>query len=718
MKTPKLALSAALTAALAFSVVAAPAALAVDQPAATTATAPAVPAPGEVGTVPAETAPAESATSVPVPGTAATAEPLPTDQPALPAAEPTEATPTPTPTPEEDYEHVPLGKGHAIPGPNSPLVTDPDGSVHSPVETEHTEPGAGALSRSSADPLGSAARIGGNVRVTLVQVTLADDRRGVNLGTPQSAITDANRYWNTMSAGRVNISVAQTKAHASNARSTDDYWVMMDTIVRELRWVDSPNTALVVFVPTGELRAYGSGGILGAGWSAASNTSGKILMPAPTNLSSNVVTHEFGHVFGLLHANSLQCVSGRSDVGAGGSGAWSDSGCSSREYFDTTDIMGYAQQYHPVINSYFWDRGGFGNGNEILNAGKAGNAKNYTLKPWGGSAANRAVKFTDPNSGETYYLELRQPEGYDAHLAFGGQAGNRGVKIVKADTASGQAVNSLVIPPSTLPAPNVFYSGNHAWQAGQTFRTHTGTTVQINSVNASSASVTITAATPPNVFFNTSPVTSGQHGNSSDQFLSCDWDGDGRATPATYFNGIWTISNNTSGSGGSRFTFGDPGDQPICGDWDGDGRETIGVYRRGVAYLSNSNAGGMANGILTYGDKGDTAIVGDWNRDGFDTLGVSRGEGVAKRFYLTNSNLRPVVEGTFLFGDAGDRTIAGDWDNDGYSTVGLMRGNVWFLSNSNLHVAANQSFAFGDYGDKPLAGKWDRGQGSKVGIAR
>ncbi len=37
-------------------------------------------------------------------------------------------------------------------------------------------------------------------------------------------------------------------------------------------------------------------------------------MPLPASLTNSVLTHEFGHVLGLMHANSLQCGSGAQDV--------------------------------------------------------------------------------------------------------------------------------------------------------------------------------------------------------------------------------------------------------------------------------------------------------------------------------------------------------------------------------------------------------------------
>ncbi|MCC3282568.1 MULTISPECIES: FG-GAP-like repeat-containing protein [Arthrobacter] len=511
-------------------------------------------------------------------------------------------TPEETAVPEDDgYEYVPVGKGHVVPGPDTPLVTEADGSVRSAVETEHqhVEP---MLARGGAASMLSAAARAGNIKVTLVRATVIGNGNLVNLTSARNSVSSASNYWKTMSNGRLSMSVASEKIHRSaNARASDDYATMMNKIAKELKWVDNPYTALVVFVPTADLRSGGYGGILGGGWTVG-GTAGRILMPAPSNFTNNVVTHEFGHVLGLLHANSLQCTNGRSDVGPGSNGRWADGACTSREYGDTTDLMGSAQNHQPVINSYFWDAGSFGRGNEILDAGKANGSRTFSLRPWGGSAANRAVKFTDPVSGDAYYVELRQPAGYDQHLQWAA-AGNRGVKIVKADGANSWAINSLIIPPSTRPFAG-YYNANHAWQAGQTFTTHTGTKIRINSVNASAASITVSA-----------PV---QDDWSYRAFTPGDFNGDGvadmisRRTDGT----LWLTPGKSNGTFGAAVRIGS-GWQIFNlligpGDYDGDGRNDILARGTDGSLWLYSGTGKVGSGNEGY-RAGRKIGIGGWD---------------------------------------------------------------------------------------------------------
>ena len=696
----------------------------------------AAPAPGAEQSAPAAgpahvTAPPGTQEPAPeAPGATATqpspAQPSPTEE--APEQQPAEDDDIVAGAGTEDLDFDPVGAGHIVPGPNAPLITEADGSVHTPDgghEEEHgIGPGAAAkgLGSGTVGSFSASAVRSGTIQVTLVMASLKGTGWG-NTAARQRAeraahqsLETADAYWKSMSQGRLGLSTVRVRYVDASARATDDYPDIMNSISRQVGWTDSPYQAMVVYTPAGDLRFGGYSGYLGAGWTS-NGTGGRILMPTPSEFSNNVVTHEFGHILGLLHANSLQCTNGRSDVGFNGA-RWSDGACSSREYADTLDLMGYAQYNLPTINSYFWEAGRFGRGDEVRNVGTVTEARTVQLAPWGGTAANRAAKFTDPISGEEYYLELRQPAGYDAYLASGA-AGNRGVKITKADVANSWSMFSLGIQPSTRPYAGL-YGNSQAWQAGQVFTTHTGTTVKINSNTASGASVTIT---PKNVtaslFYRTSPVQSTKYGNTTDQFLTCDWNGDGVDTAAAFRNGEWHFRNSLTGNvTAARAYFGDAGDQPICGDWDGDGVDTMGVYRNGRVFLRNSNTSGAVDGSFIFGGPGDTAIVGDWDGDGFDTLGVARDAGVGKRFYLTNSNIRPATHGTFAFGNAGDVPVSGDWNNDGFSTVGVKRGLVWHQTNSNIVPRTSRSFSFGNPADRPLTGSWRRGAATEVGVVR
>ncbi len=364
-----------------------------------------------------------------------------------------------------------------------PAVADPG---YNPEVDDFVRPEP-ASGRAKSEYTYVSAPMAGTLRSTLVTVELADKTSSVTdaavpMASAQTAMSAAAAYWANATMGRVDIAVISTKKlHKSAAKSTQSPAEIVNIVARELGWTQSPYTALVMFVPG----AYLSNGAAGMAFSDGT-TGGRILMPQNSRLTIPVLTHEFGHALGLDHANSLLCGSGAQDVGSGPFSGFSDSSCSLKTYGDNLDLMGISHwDVMPQISASLWEMGRFGTGREITNLGTLSAARSVTLKPWAGTESDRAAKFTDPKSGEVYYLELRAPVGYDSVIA---RNGNRGVKI----TQQGGGNSSILLPPDTRPSAfNGYYSNTQTWQAGQTFTTHAGTTVTINSVSDTSAQVTI-----------------------------------------------------------------------------------------------------------------------------------------------------------------------------------------------------------------------------------
>lgn len=379
---------------------------------------------------------------------------------------------------------VGTGAGLALPS-----VTDPSPS---PVVDDFVRPEP-PVNRPKSEYTFVSAPLAGTLKTTLVTVKLADRSSAITgaavpMAAAKASLAAAGRYWANATVGRVDISLVTAKTlHKSAAKSTQSPAEIADIVSQELGWTQTSYTALVMYVPGATLTngasgmAYSNGGI-----------GGRIVMPQNSRLSTPVLTHEFGHALGMDHANSLQCGSGASDVAAGPFAGFADSSCTIRPYGDNLDLMGISHwDVMPVISASLWEMGRFGNGDEIANLGRITSTRSVTLKPWAGTGANRAAKFTDPRSGEVYYLELRAPVGHDSAIA---RNGNRGVKI----TQQGGGNSSILLPPDTRAlAFNGFYSSSQAWQAGQTFTTHAGTRVSINSISNTAAAVTIHPAGAP-----------------------------------------------------------------------------------------------------------------------------------------------------------------------------------------------------------------------------
>lgn len=148
------------------------------------------------------------------------------------------------------------------------------------------------------------------------------------------------------------------------------------------------------------------------GWAGSGNVGGT----SPSvwingRLTLLVTGHELGHTFGLYHAHSLEC--GATAVG---------SGCTTWEYGDTIDIMGSTLAGH--FDAFEKERLGwlnYGTQPAITTVAASGRytIEAYALSPTGLPKALKIPRGTDPVSGAAlwYYIEYRQPIGYDAALA-------------------------------------------------------------------------------------------------------------------------------------------------------------------------------------------------------------------------------------------------------------------------------------------------------------
>jgi hypothetical protein len=420
---------------------------------------------------------------------------LPADRPA------SEPAPTTTASAQDEVTSF-------VPDPTWNPLADPDSNAR--YGEHYTAPAAplkAASPLNTEDGAGMAAMAprSGEFKVTLVTVQLSGktvaDTNAINMTAARNSITNANAYWNSATAGRLSMRTVKEHRHVSAAKITDSYGTIMSTVTKELNWQYRPYESLVVFVPHADLNYNGSWGILGGGFTDGATT-GRVIMPYPSALTNNVVTHEFGHVLGLHHANSLACSNARFDVPRSGA-SWADPACWSSEYGDTSDLMGFAQVSLPSINAFLWEYGGFGRGDEIRNLGSLTSSQSVTLRPWAGTASNRAVKFADPVSKEVYYLEYRAPVGFDTSSAVGG---NRGVKITKKDILGWSGNASIVLTPNSQRSG--WGNPSLTWQQGQTFTTHTGTRIRIDSVVNDVATVTVLLRSTPSIGSYDSLVTS------------------------------------------------------------------------------------------------------------------------------------------------------------------------------------------------------------------
>lgn len=236
--------------------------------------------------------------------------------------------------------------------------------------------------------------------------------------------------------------------------------------------------------------------------------------------------------------------------------------------------------------------------------------------------------------------------------------------------------------------------------------------------------------------------------------LMGDFNGDGIAEKAIYFQGEWFIDLNGNGRWDDEDLWAKLGstiDLPVIGDWDGDGKDDIGIFgpewpgdpeaienepglpdpanqRRmllkpknvppvpddatlGHRLLKHTASGkaraDLIDHVFRYGDGQDRPVAGDWNGDGIDQIGIFR-DGV---WYLDSDGdgRWSSSDEKVTFGQKGDIPVVGDWTGDGIDKLGIYRRGTWILdmNNSRTIDAADKVFEMGGTSDLPVVGDVD-----------
>ena len=190
---------------------------------------------------------------------------------------------------------------------------------------------------------------------------------------------------------------------------------------------------------------------------------------------TQVIAHEMGHNFGLYHAGSLSCGS----ASIGGS-------CTVSEYGDPWDTMGNQRAMH--FNAMQKSSLGWIPATSVKT--HSSGSANYTLSPLEtGGASTYAVKIPTSNTSRTYWLEFRQPIGFDAPLAA---YPNNGVQVRVSDPfewSSGADDTEIV----DMTPGSTGGMGDSALVVGQSYLDSTfGVNIIVTSASASAVTVSVT----------------------------------------------------------------------------------------------------------------------------------------------------------------------------------------------------------------------------------
>ena len=192
--------------------------------------------------------------------------------------------------------------------------------------------------------------------------------------------------------------------------------------------------------------------------------------------SLQVYTHELGHNFTLYHAGSLNC--GTQVLGGA---------CSAAEYGDPFDTMGNQQAMH--YNSAQKAKLGWLPSSSVVT--HSGGTVNYTLTPIeSGGGTTYAVRVAAA-SNRTYWIEYRQPLGFDVNLA---NYPNNGVQVrVSSPFEASSGTDDTELLDMTPGSGGGF--GDAALLAGQTYTDSTyGISISVISAFSTAATVQVTSA--------------------------------------------------------------------------------------------------------------------------------------------------------------------------------------------------------------------------------
>jgi hypothetical protein len=189
-----------------------------------------------------------------------------------------------------------------------------------------------------------------------------------------------------------------------------------------------------------------------------------------------------------------------------------------------------------------------------------------------------------------------------------------------------------------------------------------------------------------------------------------DYDGDGKADPATfrcpinvegqcYFFYRGSLNNPTRGITYQPWGFGVDGDFfPLVGDFDGDRKNDFCLQRSNPSSPSNGQfvllrSSDFLEEYVNWGLSSDFIIPGDYDGDGksdFCVMRLNDPVAGARTFYFMTRN---GGGGQVRWGVSGDIPVPGDYDGDGKTDIAIWRGNpdpnqnyFWILRSSDGNV--------------------------------
>lgn len=337
----------------------------------------------------------------------------------------------------------------------------------------------------------------------------------------------------------------------------------------------------------------------GAGFNSGSALPTRMWMLS-NNLNAQLIAHELGHNFGLSHSQALEC--GASAYG---------SGCSVKSYGDTADTMGSGPSSH--FNATQKETLGWLNASGQPPITTVTSSGSYSLAPFettGTTAkALKIAKGIDPDSGAMsyYYVEYRQPIGFDAGLASVGNL-TRGVLV---HTGGVDQFSMLLdMTPDSIPTSTFSDSEDGALDVGRTYvDSVAGISITLKSASTSGAvvEVSLDGSTPPASCTRAAPTlslsgpTASVAAGSTVTYTVSLGNRDSSACAATSFNLARSVPSGWTGTLGAGSLSLSPGASASTTlSVTSPGTAAAGSYGIGVGASSSAGSLHTANAAATY----------------------------------------------------------------------------------------------------------------------
>jgi hypothetical protein len=291
---------------------------------------------------------------------------------------------------------------------------------------------------------------GGASSVELVYVSVAsvtssasdDVNSGMSESAIQTLISQLDSFWSAQSGGAVSIQLGGYETRSLGQASCSPNAVLTTEEGKAFggqfagnSWIGSNQHLMVL---TKEACGHQSFATVGGNGGEIFSGNG-----VSTDLGMPYLLHEFGHNLGFEHADASVCENtGSLDASIANFG-FSSTTCPTTEYDDYLDIMGYTvkgatpnlSSPQRIIAGWLTD---------YATATAAAGSRTFVLSALSGATGTRALKVTDPISGQAYYVEYRTPQGLDktsAEFRYANQCGTShgGYEICNLGSESGGA---------------------------------------------------------------------------------------------------------------------------------------------------------------------------------------------------------------------------------------------------------------------------------------